>query len=382
MGEDEDLAQFLAKTFDVFYNKKLYQSVLDWAAKNGSSKIVALLVTTKPALARAAIEDGGWTALHEAASHDYHEIVALLLTNAAGSCDSKTAVNDALGSGSQEEVVARMLLEDTSLIEKVYTYGETALHCAARLGYDEGVARLLVESPEMINAVDRMGGTALHEAARSGSQSIVTQLLAAGPGLINATDYQSSTVLHTAALYGHPTIVAQLLAASPPLIDKVDLYGRSALHRAIASNRESAAKILLATKPDLIHSTDNKGNTALHLAATHRRLCPRFLEHLLSLNPEALHAVNRSGNTPFHSAVQEANDPAVDVLQVKLSLDSVVHVFHSFNKESLVQERLVPIVEKQCECATPMSPDALSVVYAYLGFDRREGPQHKKLKTQ
>jgi ankyrin repeat protein len=117
--------------------------------------------------------------------------------------------------------------------------GYSALHYAARAGYDRICSRLLAAGAT-VDAVTRAGrATALHRASSAGRDSIVSLLLksCSNSGL---RDADGKTALHRAVEQGHVSIVTILLEANPDLKFVSDLKGKLPLDYA-AKNEEVIA---------------------------------------------------------------------------------------------------------------------------------------------
>lgn len=264
--------------------------------------------------------------------------------------------------------VAQMLAESPEL------HG-TALHHAARHGHDLVAAQLLTENPKLANATDEYGFSALHVAAERGHDKVVAVLLAMSPSSINALIWTGRTALHSAAGAGHDKVVAQLLTASPKLAKVADSLGWTALHCAACNGHCLVAEMLLASTPELVHRVTDRGRTVLHLASECGR-SKQFITKLLALNPSALRAVNSDSNTPFCIAVAHGNDCAIELLQMRLTLDEIADTFVACKKS--YEERLRPVMEEQCAClAESLSQDVVGEVFEYLGFDSTKRPQKR-----
>ncbi len=123
----------------------------------------------------------GYTALHEAASHDRVEIAALLLDYGANAnartASGLTPLYEAVLSNHVN--IARLLLSHGAQINFAQTGATTPLHCAVIKGYQES-AHLLLACGADVNARARSGRTPLHWAALKGYSTIVALLLSYG----------------------------------------------------------------------------------------------------------------------------------------------------------------------------------------------------------
>ena len=125
------------------------------------------------------VDDTGATALHEAASGGYDNIVQLLISKGAS-------------------------------IEATDKYNNTPLHLAAWYGHTSTV-ELLLSKGTSIEAVDEYNNTPLHHASRNGHTSTVELLLSKGAS-IEARNEFNNTLLHHASWNGHTSTVELLLS--------------------------------------------------------------------------------------------------------------------------------------------------------------------------
>lgn len=125
-------------------------------------------------------DNGGWTALHQAASTGSYEIVKILLSKHNPNFQTsggQTALHYAAGKGHLKVVELLLPVADLRIYDKL---GQTALHRASTLGQTEIVARILAKDPLIINWKDKNGNTPLNLAASEGHVSTVTCLIEFG----------------------------------------------------------------------------------------------------------------------------------------------------------------------------------------------------------
>ena len=184
------------------------------------------------------------------------------------------------------------------------SYGETALHVAARVSPDPAVVDVLVVAGADVNARDYRGETPLKMAASHNESAAVAQaLLAAG------ADARGDPTLLQAAVPRGPELVAALLAAGADLAGRTrdrihQAGGVTAVH--VAAGYPEVLPVLLAAgaEPD---AEDNDGWTPL-FRATAAAAVELLLEAGADVNAED------HGWTPLHSVAESGEPAAVDLL--------------------------------------------------------------------
>ncbi|XP_031566536.1 BCL-6 corepressor-like isoform X2 [Actinia tenebrosa] len=99
---------------------------------------------------------------------------------------------------------------DTKRLSVNRTTGETILHKAARLGYDEVVKQCILRGADP-NARDNAGWTPLHEACARGKLAVVRVLARYGAN-VNAASNDGIRPIHDAAEAGHVNVIRVLLS--------------------------------------------------------------------------------------------------------------------------------------------------------------------------
>ena len=157
------------------------------------------------------------------------------------------------------------LLDAGADIKSTDTYGDTALHLAAREGHDE-IVKTLVDRGLDVNTRGQNGLTPLMNAAAEGSESIVNFLIEAGAD-ITCRILGGDNALYLATFWGHDIIVKTLVDHGLD-VNSCGRNDRTPLMYALmgAGDCESIVRILMQAGAD-ITCKDEDGNNALYLAA-------------------------------------------------------------------------------------------------------------------
>ena len=207
-----------------------------------------------------------------------------------------------------KRTVQRLLRKDGN-IEATNSYGDTALHFAAKNGkYD--VVQLLLQLGANMKATNRSGATALHHAATNGKNDVVRLLLKHGAN-IEATDESGATALHHAAGNGKYKVVETLLRKGAE-IEAIDYDGGTALHYATVCWEADIVQLLLKNDAE-IEATDCNGNTPLHHAVLRNTYFVVKLLLELDANRDAL---NKQGSSPLYLAQE---NEAVKIMELLIN---------------------------------------------------------------
>ncbi|WOL04902.1 protein ACCELERATED CELL DEATH 6-like [Canna indica] len=242
------------------------------------------------------------------------------------------------------EFAEEAVKQEPSLLTRQNIYGDTPLHCAARVGYHDIVEAFISKSLSLpaeskggkasLEMVNKVGNTALHEAAANGHKHVVAVLLAKAPALsatnnsINgvsplymAVESQSAptvqllldqegasydgpneqTALHPAVLISYK-ITRLLLEKRPMLLQKTDACGSSPLHFAASKNDVLVVKLLVETDESIAYLQDNEGVSPLHVAATCGHV--EIIDYLIARCPDCVNLVDNLGRIFFHVAIE------------------------------------------------------------------------------
>jgi ankyrin repeat protein len=167
----------------------------------------------------------------------------------------------AIREGNEEEVI-RLLDADPTLLEREDDGGDRPTAVAAFSG-QLGVTRVLIERDANINATGFQGNTALHYAAKRGYEEVVAVLLDKG-AQANTGDYDDVTPLMCACVKGHLGVVKILVMGVEGLQERSD-NGWTALHFPACWGHGDVVRFLLLAGADPT-ITDDRGRTPRALA--------------------------------------------------------------------------------------------------------------------
>ena len=227
-----------------------YNNTLIEAAKDGKTELVSLLIDAGADIN--AVDEDGDTPLNWAASNGHSECVKLLLAapgidvNKTNEYYGGTPLNRAAFNG-RSECVKLLLAAPGINVNKADMHGNTPLYWAAYKGHSACVKLLLATPGIDVNKADKYGWTPLFWAADNGHSECVKLLLAA-PGIdVNkAPTVTGSTPLLSAAWNGHSECVKLLLAAPGIDVNKANKDGETPLFWATKNGHSECVKLLKA----------------------------------------------------------------------------------------------------------------------------------------
>jgi ankyrin repeat protein len=344
-GLEKTLASLIQNEYDLDVRDTYNQTPLSWAAKQGHTAVVRLLLERGPEL-EVKNNHQGETPLSLAAKHGHeavvhqlldqgakvesngknsstplslaawkgHEAVVRLLLEWDAKADSKDASGNtplSLAARNGYEAIVRLLVEQDAKVDSENIEGYTPLSLSVMYGY-EPVVRLLLERDAKVDSKDTSGHTPLSLAARNGYETIVRLLLEHGAEL-GSRDRTGRTPLSYASENGHEKAVKLLLEKAVDLDsrDKDIYYGRTPLLWAAWNGQEAIIMLLLENAID-VDTKDQYGQTALSYVAWHglEAAVRLLLEKAVDVDSKDIYY----GRTPLSYASENGHEVVVNLL--------------------------------------------------------------------
>ncbi|KAF5857293.1 hypothetical protein ETB97_005977 [Aspergillus alliaceus] len=318
------------------------QTPLSWAAKNGHSAVVQLLIESGADIKSK--DASGWTPLTLAVKHgceavvqllvqsgadieskdvhgrtplswaawDGHVSVAQFLAEKGADLESKDDTYDrsplSWGALNGHWAVVLLLFKEGADIESKDFNGQTPLILAAASGRVK-VVQLLVEVGADIESKDMNIRTPLSWAAWCGYE--VVQLLLSKGADVKAQDKEGRTPLSRVAENGHEPVVKLLVDKGADIQSKDNILHRTPLAWAALNGNEEAVKLLIEAGADL-ESKDSDGRTPLTLATANAH---REAVRLLVNNGADVRSKGMDGQTPLSWAVRSGDEAVLRMLR-------------------------------------------------------------------
>ena len=359
---------------DVNAKDNMGWTALHWAAENGHTEIVNLLLVNKAPIDA---NYDGVTALHWAVENGHTEIVNLLLVNRAkvdAKYDGVTALHIAAMNG-RTKIVEALIEAGADVNEKIRDE-VTALHWAAEDGNTEIVNLLLANGAKIHANCD--GVTALHFAVEDGNTEIVEALVKAGAD-VNEKTRDEVTALHWAVSKGHLEIVEALVKAKANVNAK-DSNGMTALHWATDNGNTEIVKLLLNFGAD-VNARNNKDSTALHIAVYYDH---RVIVEALVKAGAKINATTDFGMTvlqlakhyhhelSFKNAIEKVKTDVFNELKLLANTSEVIGEAYSVKNKifTFLQLKNYLIEEYNIQDNEAVTQDPINVMYTLYQFPK------------
>ncbi|KAM0717822.1 hypothetical protein Q7P37_006154 [Cladosporium fusiforme] len=267
---------------DVHQKDTAGSTPLIYAASNGNSSIVDLLLDTDGIDANAADNDGQ-TALIQAVKGGHLRATEVLLSG---------------------RVNVNLNLQDWK--------GRTALSYAATHADTSVLGLLLSHGQVELDLKDGQGRTPLSFAASTKKSYNIIALLRSGTVDPDSRDKDDRTPLSHAAGSGSPQAITCLLQTGKVEADSRDTKGRSPLSYACSNNSSEVASLLLQLSSVDSDSRDNEGRSPFSHAAEFG--CTQAMHLLSQTNNIDVNSQSSSGRTPLSYAVAAGNPSVAKML--------------------------------------------------------------------
>ena len=288
----EDIAKLVLGSVDnVEASDEHEMTALHYAALEGKTEIVRLLIKIHRASQNATTKEYGWTPLHYAAQRKHPDVVELLGKNGTD-CNTLTSKQD----GARSAI--HLLLLEPELLR-----------------YKAGCMSTLLRYGANIDLADGAGRNPLHWAAQHGKSGTVEWLISKKANLEARTeDEHRSTALHVAVQGGHLETSKVLLDAGSDKNAAPESHpGKRALHIATEQNSIDLVKELLARKADVdIEGGECGRRTPLAIATCNENTA--IMRLLLESGASVEGVDNRSNYGPLTIAARIGNLPVFRTL--------------------------------------------------------------------
>ena len=215
-------------------------------------------------------------------------------------------------------------------------WGNTPLHCAARVGNTGAISVLLARGAD-VDAQNDRGLTPLHRAVRFAD--VVTLLIAKNADA-NAVDEQGRTALHLAAAFEDTSVIRELIKAGAK-VDQKDNEGRTPLHHAAEWGQTAVAATLVSSNSN-IDDPAKHGVTPLHIATQKNHAA--FVRFLLDSNADA-NAADDFEWTPLHDAAERGSQQIAQMLIDKGAKVTNIDAYRSTPLHQAAQRGHMAIIE-------------------------------------
>ena len=231
----------------------------------------------------------GYTALSRATNYNNKKIVLFLLQNGADPTDDIPYLFSSALTNNDTKTAAFLLQKKNGTGVKNYTFldqkdynGDTCLHniCFRKNASFLEVLKIIIQDTSLLNRQNNIGETALHKACYGNAQFV--QILLDNHADSNIKDKQDNTILHTACKYNNYKAIAPIFIKNPNLFSTTKADGNTPLHETCCNSKRpdnsTTIEALLKQKVDP-NTQNNFGNTVLHLTCINRK----SVSHIKSL---------------------------------------------------------------------------------------------------
>lgn len=283
-------------------------TLLHYAAQYGNDKLVAEICASADLSYIDKVNNNGQNALHIAAQAGKLAVVQKLQQYNANEKDANDNTLLHFAIYSRDLDLIKYLLAKSN-VHAVNKKGETPLHIAARLGFDDAIP-LLIAQGAIIDVADYKGDTPAHIAARFNRSTFIAELAKNKADLTIANE-KGDTPLHVAAAHNSAKAIAEILNGHKINPDIPNIYnGNTALHTAAEFGQSDAIQAL-CDEEATIDAINNAGDMPVHVTAYFNQG-----DAILTLqkNEAKMQAYNRDELSPLHIATHRSNLDAIQAL--------------------------------------------------------------------
>lgn len=303
-GDISKITELVSENPNIVNTKgRLNRTPLYWASLYGNKGIVQFLLDQGADIN--AVDNYGYSALHNASTFGFVEIAELLIRKGA-EVNLKAVPLDVFTSDKTSSRVVRIKIKgeyenwnddpgnplsrmpscgtplhnavykaDTNMIELLISqgadinlinaHGMSALHCAASQK-KIGIIKLLLSKGAGINIQDeRVKQTPLNLVSERDNEEVVKVLIENGADVNVKNIYGQTPLFRAVGFYGNENI-AEILISKGSEVNIQDNLGFSPLHHAVMAGQSESMELLIKKDAD-VKLKDNDGMTALHRLA-------------------------------------------------------------------------------------------------------------------
>lgn len=234
---------------------------------------------------------------------------------------------------------------------------DTYLHLYIAQGEKDKTMQLIEICPQtnLLDIQNNIGQTALHIATYVNFDQVVSKLMHHGAG-IEYVDKDGRNVLHLCAERGHVATLEAIVrtACQTQQVDKVqtllnerDFAGLTPFFLAVSNKHEELCKRLVDLKVD-VNLTDSKtGNSPLHEAIIEPDCSDNFIKFLIQKCNVNVNAQNYAGVTALHCAAGRGNAKLFSTL-IQCGADAETKDLYGYTAQAYGSVEIQQICQSPC----------------------------------
>ena len=266
--------------------------------------------------------------IYAAANNNMNELKKAIRAGAKVDARDPKGGNNALLFASYNghiDIVKELLRHGANIEARSIDGAKTALMMASYKN-NVDIIKLLIEKGASVDAKNNRGDTVLHIAAYMGYDNLVKLFLEYASIVDHINDQTFSTkytALHFATFKGHIDIMRLLIQSGGAFMNLLDHQGNNCLMLAILQQHIDVMNMLIDEHIDVIkiNHQDNQGNSALHVAV--ERTCFECMHILILKGQIDMELTNKKGETSLFTAIKIGNVEMVKALLL-YGIDSTV----------------------------------------------------------